>query len=156
MTNPRVTRTLVATLGVAALVFASCGQAASPTAAAPAAAAQKSAPAAQSTATAAPVSVASATAAAPGTVRRIDLVLSDTAITPTNIDVKAGERVLLVAKNIGGEKHNLVALTGATFVSPDAYPGQVLEYPWAAPLQPQSIKVVCAYHPDLTFTFTVK
>lgn len=83
-------------------------------------------------------------------------MLSDTAVTPGSFDVQAGERVVIVAKNVGRVKHNLVALTGASFVSPDAAPGQTLELPWSAPPAPQVIKVVCAYHPNLFFTFAVQ
>ncbi len=75
----------------------------------------------------------------------------------TAIEVKAGETVRFILTNGDDEKHNLVGLgEGLNLISPDVGPGQKVVYEWTAPSSPKTAKVICAYHPQMTFDLTVK
>ncbi|MBI4631298.1 MAG: cupredoxin domain-containing protein [Chloroflexi bacterium] len=75
----------------------------------------------------------------------------------TTVTVKAGQPVRFVFVNTDDEKHNLVGI-GETvqLLSPDVSAGQTITYNWTAPATPGTYKVVCAYHPAVTFSLVVQ
>jgi len=75
----------------------------------------------------------------------------------TTVTVKAGQAVRFVFANGDDEKHNLVGIgEGVNLLSPDVPAGQTVTYNWTAPLTPGTYKVVCAYHPQMTFSLVVQ
>jgi plastocyanin len=75
----------------------------------------------------------------------------------TEVIVQAGKPVRFVFTNGDDEKHNLVGVgEGVNLLSPDVSAGQTITYDWVAPSTPGTYKVVCAYHPTMTFNLVVK
>ena len=75
----------------------------------------------------------------------------------TSLEVKAGETIKFTLTNGDDEKHNLVGLGNVNLLSPDVAPGAKITYTWTAPQTPQTLKVICAYHPNtMSFTLNVK
>jgi DNA-binding beta-propeller fold protein YncE/plastocyanin len=75
----------------------------------------------------------------------------------TAVTVKAGEPVRFVFANGDDEKHNLVGIgEGLNLLSPDVPGGQTVTYDWTAPNTPGTYKVICAYHPHMTFSLEVQ
>jgi len=75
----------------------------------------------------------------------------------TSVKVKAGQTVRFVLANGDDEKHNLVGIgEGLDLLSPDIPAGQTASYEWAAPSTPGTFTVLCAYHPQMTFSLVVE
>ncbi|MBI3537560.1 MAG: hypothetical protein HY070_08400 [Chloroflexi bacterium] len=73
------------------------------------------------------------------------------------VELKVGEKVRFNFTNGDDEKHNLVGIgDGLNFLSPDIPAGKTATYDWTAPSSPVTFKVVCAYHPLMTFSVEVK
>ena len=97
--------------------------------------------------------------AAGATIREIAVEGSNflwTGINGQTIDIKPGETVNFVLTNKDDEKHNIVGLSEAGLLSPDVASGKTVVYKWTAPSTPQTFKVICAYHPLMTFTISIK
>lgn len=73
------------------------------------------------------------------------------------VTVQAGQPVQFVFTNGDDEKHNLVGVgEGLNLLSPDVDAGRTVTYDWTAPSTPGTYMVLCAYHPQMTFSLVVK
>jgi len=90
-------------------------------------------------------------------VRVINIKSSQIAWDIKTVQLKPGEKVRFNFANGDDEKHNLVGIgEGLNFLSPDLPAGKSASYEWTAPSTPVTFKVVCAYHPQMTFMVEVK
>ncbi len=90
-------------------------------------------------------------------VRVINIKSSQIAWDISKVELKPGEKVRFNFANGDDEKHNLVGVgEGLNFLSPDIPAGKTASYEWTAPSTPVTFKVVCAYHPQMTFMVEVK
>ncbi len=102
----------------------------------------------------APAAAAAAAATGP---RSIAIHSAHIAWDASKVTVKAGETVRFAFTNGDDEKHNLVGLgDGLNLLSPDVPAGQTVSYEWTAPSAPGTFKVICAYHPQMTFDLVVQ
>lgn len=88
--------------------------------------------------------------------REVSLTTSSYAFNVPSVEVKAGETVKFTLKNGDDEKHNLVSIGGGGLLSPDIPAGTTASFTWTAPTTPGTFKVICAYHPQMTFDLAVK
>ncbi|MBI5829930.1 MAG: cupredoxin domain-containing protein [Chloroflexi bacterium] len=100
-----------------------------------------------------------APAPAPAGAQIVEINASAFSFNTGEITVKAGEPVRFIITNGDDEKHNLVGIgegEGLNLLSPDVSAGQQVTYDWTAPATPGTYKVVCVYHPQMTFVLVVK
>ena len=104
---------------------------------------------------AAPAAAPAQTGATAGP-REILISTSQFTFEQPTVEVKAGEAVKITLKNGDDEKHNLVALGNINLISPDIAGGSTGSFTWTAPSAPGTYKILCAYHPKMTFDLVVK
>jgi plastocyanin len=106
------------------------------------------------------IALAPVPAQAPGAAttgpREIALSTSNFLFDQKTVEVKAGEAVKFTLKNGDDEKHNLVATGNINLISPDVAAGTTGSFTWTAPSTPGTYKVLCAYHPQMTFDLVIK
>ncbi len=87
-----------------------------------------------------------------------DVQISTKAFTfqDKSLEVKAGETVKITLVNGDDEKHNLVSIGGGNLLSPDIAGGAKGTFSYTAPSTPGTYKVICAYHPQMTFDLVIK
>jgi plastocyanin len=105
---------------------------------------------------AAAVAAAPAQAPAATTTREIKITTVHFLFDVRTVEIKPGETVKFTVVNTDEEKHNLVGLGNSGLLSPDFSGGSTGSYVWTAPTTPQTIKVMCAYHPQAVFDIVIK
>ncbi len=71
--------------------------------------------------------------------------------------VSPGQTIHFTLINSDDEKHNLVGLgEGLSLLSPDVSAGQTITYDWVVPDRPGTYQIICAYHPTMIITLTIK
>jgi plastocyanin len=101
----------------------------------------------------APTQATSSSAAGP---REVQLSTSNFLFDQKTVEVKAGEAIKFTLRNGDDEKHNLVATGNINLISPDIAAGTTGSFTWTAPSTPGTYKVLCAYHPQMTFDLVIK
>ncbi len=92
-----------------------------------------------------------------GGAQAVEVNAHDFVFNLTTVTVNAGQPVSFAITNDDDEKHNLVGIgEGLNLLTPDVNAGQKVTYKWTAPVTPGTYKVVCAYHPQMTFSLVVK
>ncbi len=105
----------------------------------------------------APAATTSVPAASSGGPQVVEVKTHSFSFNLTTVTVEAGKPVSFVITNGDDEKHNLVGIgEGLALLSPDVSAGQTVTYNWTAPSTPGTYKVLCAYHPQMTFELVVK
>ena len=99
--------------------------------------------------------VITAGVAAPATgPRGVTISSSHLQFEQQSLNVKTGETVSLTFKNGDDEKHNLV-IPELSYISPDIGAGRTSTFNFNGPATSGSYKVICAYHPGMSFTLVV-
>jgi plastocyanin len=88
--------------------------------------------------------------------RELQISTKGLAFEQKTLEVKAGETVKITLVNGDDEKHNLVSLGGGNLLSPDIAGGRTGSFSYTAPSSPGTYKVICAYHPQMTFDLVIK
>jgi plastocyanin len=104
----------------------------------------------------APAAVPAQTTTTASGPREILLSTSNFLFDQKTVEVKAGEAITFTLKNGDDEKHNLVATGNINLISPDIAAGTTGSFTWTAPSTPGTYKVLCAYHPQMTFDLVIK
>jgi plastocyanin len=86
----------------------------------------------------------------------VELTFSTTDITPANVNVKAGEKVLFVIKNTDPkEDHNLVG-SDVNLKEILVKPGQTVRRLWTASTKTGEFNIGCTIHPEIRMKFNVQ
>ncbi len=87
--------------------------------------------------------------------RAVTFVSNQMVLDVKTLTVKAGETLAVTFKNNDDEKHNFVILE-ANIVSPDFPAGRTSSTNLTMPAKAGTYKVICAYHPAVTFELKVE
>jgi plastocyanin len=87
--------------------------------------------------------------------RQVAFVSEHMLLDVKSLTVKAGETLAITFKNNDDEKHNFVILE-ANIVSPDFAAGRVTTLNLTMPTKAGTYRVICAYHPAVTFELKVE